>query len=97
MVFQRIGDYTWDFVDRVVQHLSPEVARHLTGINLVNEGRVDFDQLMNNLIAAGHADTRTAVYSVLNELLYGWIYEIKKEFSGELDGEVEEIIRALRG
>ncbi|HUF17997.1 MAG TPA: DUF4388 domain-containing protein [Thermoanaerobaculia bacterium] len=97
MVFQRIGDYTWDFVDRVVQHLSTDVSSHMTGINLVNEGRVDFDQLMNNLIAAGTHDARTAVYTVLNELLYGWIYEIKTEFAGELDAEVEEIIQSLKG
>jgi hypothetical protein len=97
MVFQRIGDYTWDFVDRVVQHLSPEVMPHLSGINLVNEGRVDFDQLMNNMIAAGVPDARTAVYSVMNELLYGWIYEIKKEFSGELDAETDRIVASLRG
>lgn len=97
LVFQRIGDYTWDFVDRVVQHLSPDVAAHLSGINLVNEGRVDFDQLMNNLIAAGTPDARNAIYTVLNELLYGWIYEIKSEFSGELDAEVDEIVRSLKG
>lgn len=97
LVFQRIGDYTWDFVDRVVQHLSTDVSSQLIGINLVNEGRVDFDQLMNNLIAAGTSDTRNAVYTVLNELLYGWILEIKKEFAGELDAEVEDIIRSLRG
>lgn len=96
MVFQRIGDYTWDFVDRVVQHLSPDVLPHLTGINLVNEGRVDFDQLMNNMIAAGTPDPRTAVYSVMNELLYGWIYEIKKEFGGELDAETDRIVQSLR-
>ena len=44
LVFQRIGDYTWDFVDRVVQHLSPSILPMLTGISLVNEGRIDFDQ-----------------------------------------------------
>lgn len=96
LVFQRIGDYTWDFVDRVVQHLSPEVFPYLSGINLVNEGRVDFDQLMNNLIASGSSDQRTVIYSVLNELLYGWIYEIKREFGDSLEPEVNVIIRSLK-
>ncbi|MEO8216253.1 MAG: DUF4388 domain-containing protein [Acidobacteriota bacterium] len=96
LVFQRIGDYTWDFVDRVVQHLSPSVMPLLGGINLVNEGRVDFDQLMNNLIASGESDPRTVMYGVLNELLYGWIYEIKTEFSGDMDARVNQVMRGLR-
>jgi len=95
LVFQRIGDYTWDFVDRVVQHVSPEVFPYLSGISLVNEGRVDFDQLMNNLIASGSSDQRTVVYTVLNELLYGWIYEIKREFDEALESDVNAIVRTL--
>jgi hypothetical protein len=97
LIFQKIGDYTWDFVDRVVQHISPDVRPHMSNINLVNEGRVDFDQLMNNLIAAGTPDPRNTIYTVLNELLYGWIYEIKREFGNGLDVEVNEIVRTLRG
>jgi hypothetical protein len=97
IVFQRIGDYTWDFVDRVVQHISPEVRPFLSGITLVNEGRIDFDQLMNNLISAGIKDERTTIYTVLNELLYGWVYEIKREFGSQLDLQVNQILRPLRG
>jgi hypothetical protein len=96
-VFQRIGDYTWDFVDRVVQHISDDARPHLSGITLVNEGRIDFDQLMNNLISAGVSDQKTAIYTVMNELLYGWIYEIKREFRNELDLEVNQVIRGLKG
>ena len=46
IVFQKIGDHIYDFTDRVVLHLSPEVLPYLSGINLMNEGRVDFDQLL---------------------------------------------------
>jgi hypothetical protein len=96
MLFQKIGDYTWDFVDRVVQHLSPEVRPLLSGITLVNEARVDFDQLMNNLIAAGVKNESETIYAVMNELLYGWVYEIKREFGSDLDLQVNQILRPLR-
>ncbi|HEV3484060.1 MAG TPA: DUF4388 domain-containing protein, partial [Vicinamibacterales bacterium] len=47
VVFQKIGDHVYDFMDRVVLHLSPETLPYLSGMNFVNEGRVDFDQLLN--------------------------------------------------
>jgi hypothetical protein len=51
-------------------------------MNMVNEARIDFDQLLNNLIASGSADQGAVVQSVLNELLYGWIVEIKRVVRG---------------
>lgn len=96
VVFQKIGDHIYDFTDRVVLHLSPEVLPYLSGINLMNEGRVDFDQLLNNLIASGSADKHPIVQSVLNELLYGWIYEIRTEFGDQLESQVAPIVNSLR-
>jgi hypothetical protein len=96
IVFQRIGDYVYDFLDRIVRHLSPEVMPYLSGVNLINESRVDFDQLLNNLIASGSEDRPGIITNVLNELLYGWVYEIKSEFSGELDPQINPILEGLR-
>lgn len=96
IVFQKIGDHIYDFTDRVVLHLSPEVLPYLSGVNLMNEGRVDFDQLLNNLIASGSADRRTIVHSVLSELLYGWVYEIRTEFGDRLEAQVGPVINSLR-
>lgn len=96
IVFQRISDHIYDFTDRVVLHLSPETLPYLSGINLTNEGRVDFDQLLNNLIASGSADKRAIVQSVLNELLYGWIYEIRTEFGDQLETQVAPVVDSLR-
>ncbi|MFP5246311.1 MAG: DUF4388 domain-containing protein, partial [Thermoanaerobaculia bacterium] len=53
IVFQKIGDHVYDFMDRVVLHLSPETLPYLSGMSFVNEGRLDFDQLLNNLYASG--------------------------------------------
>jgi len=96
MVFQKIGDHVYDFVDRVVLHLSPETLPYLSGMTLVNEARIDFDQLLNNLIASGSAHQASVVQNVLNELLYGWIYEIKSEFGGAMEGEVVKLVEGLR-
>lgn len=96
LVFQKVGDHVYDFMDRVVLHVSPETMPYLSGMNLVNEGRIDFDQLLNNLIASGSADQRAVVHNVLNELIYGWIYEIKSEFGTAMEGEVVKIAQTIK-
>lgn len=95
-VFQKVGDHVYDFMDRVVLHLSPETLPYLSGMNLVNEGRIDFDQLYNNVIASGTRDHGALVHDILNELLYGWIFEIRSEFGPDLEGEVVKLAKALR-
>lgn len=96
LVFQRIGDHTYDFVDRVALHVSPEMMPYLSGVNLINEGRVDYDQLLNNLYASGSSDHDRVIRAVLNELLLGWVVEIRREFRGELDAAIEAIVTPLR-
>lgn len=95
LVFQKIGDHVYDFTDRVVLHLSPETLPYLSGMNFVNEGRLDFDQLLNNLYASGSRDHGTIVHGVLKELLFGWVYEIKSEFGGGLEAEVNRLADSL--
>ena len=83
--------------DRVVmKHLSPEALPYLSGMNFVNEGRVDFDQLLNNLYASGSRDHETVVRNLLSELLTGWMYETRTEFAGALEGEVNKLAGSLR-
>ncbi|HSP35068.1 MAG TPA: DUF4388 domain-containing protein [Thermoanaerobaculia bacterium] len=96
IVFQKIGDHIYDFMDRVVLQLSPEVTPYLSGMNFVNEARIDFDQLLNNLIASGSTDRSTVIHNILNELLYGWIYEVRKEFGAAMESEVVRVADALR-
>lgn len=96
IVFQKVGDHVYDFMDRVVLHLSPETMPYMSGMNMVNEGRIDFDQLLNNTIASGSTDRSTIVTGVLNELLYGWIFEVRKEFGQAMESEVVKVTAALR-
>src|SRR5438105_8037489 len=92
LVYQKIGDHVYDFVDRVVLHLSPDTLPYLSGMNMVNEARIDFDQLLNNLIASGSAEQGAVVQNVLNELPYGWIYEIKSECGPPRGGETANVV-----
>lgn len=96
LVFQKIGDHIYDFMDRVVLQLSPETLPYLSGMNFVNEGRVDIDQLLNNIVASGSADRSMVILNILNELLYGWIYEIRSEFGPQYDMEVARIAESLK-
>jgi len=95
-VFQRIGDHIYDFTDRVILHMSADTMPYLSGMNLVNEARIDFDQLLNNLIASGSQDHAAVVQNVLNELLYGWIFEVKAEFGPAAEAEVVKLANRLK-
>lgn len=94
--FQKIGDHVYDFMDRVVTHLSPDMAPYLSGMTMVNEGRVDFDQILNNIFASGSTDHGAVVQQVLNELLYGWIVEVKREFGTGMEAEVVKLAESVR-
>jgi hypothetical protein len=97
LVFQKIGDHVYDFMDRVLLHLSPETMPYLSGMNMINEARVDFDQLLNNLISSGSENHTTVVHNVLNELLYGWILEVKSEFGGtSLEKDVVALVNQVK-
>lgn len=96
LVFQRIGDHVYDFTDRVVMHLSPDVLPYLSGMSFVNEGRIDFDQLINNLYASGSQEHGELVQRVLSELLYGWIYEVRSEFGPEAEGEAVRMAESVK-
>lgn len=96
LVFQKIGDSVYDFVDRVILQLSPGTLPYLSGMNMVNEARIDIDQLLNNLVSSGSTDHTVVVQNVLNELLYGWIVEVKREFGEATEKEVVALVNDLR-
>ena len=96
-VFQKIGDHVYDFVDRVVFQLGPENGRFIRGMSFVNEARIDFDQLVNNIYAAGEHDHSRVVGEVLDWLLDGWVTEVHAEFTGQpIADEVQRIAESVR-
>jgi hypothetical protein len=96
VVFGKIGDHVYDFMDRVLLHISPETMPYLSGMNFVNEGRLDFDQLLNNLYASGSRNHGAVVQSICDELLTGWMYEIRTEFGTALEPKIGAITGSLR-
>ncbi|HEX9161322.1 MAG TPA: DUF4388 domain-containing protein [Thermoanaerobaculia bacterium] len=96
IVFQKIGDHVYDFMDRVVLQLSPDTLPYLSGMNFVNEGRIDVDQLLNNLVASGSANQTQVIQNILDELMYGWIFEVRAEFGAPLEAEVARIAESLK-
>lgn len=96
VVFQQIGDHIYDFMDRVVRHVSPQMMPYLSGINFVNESRIDVDQLLDNIYASGSSDHTAVVHSVLSELLTGWLFEIRTEFGGELEAVAVALADSLK-
>ena len=96
IVFQKIGDHIYDFADRVALHLSPGTLPYLSGITFVNEARIDFDQLLTNLHASGSRDHMAVVQNVLDELLSGWLFEVKREFGAAMESEVLKVAATLR-
>ncbi|HXG59565.1 MAG TPA: DUF4388 domain-containing protein [Thermoanaerobaculia bacterium] len=96
LVFQRIGDHIYDFMDRVVLKVSPATMPYLSGMTLVNEGRIDFDQLYNNVFASGSNDPFAVIENILGELLAGWILEVRREFGPEMEKEVIRLAQRLK-
>ncbi|MFZ2491303.1 MAG: DUF4388 domain-containing protein, partial [Thermoanaerobaculia bacterium] len=96
IVFQKVGDHVFDFMDRVVLHLDADKLPYLNGMNFVNEGRIDCDQLLTNLYAAPAGDREAVVHTILNELLYGWMYEVRAEFGPEMESEIVKLTREMQ-
>jgi hypothetical protein len=95
-VFQRIGDYAYDFVDRVVTRVSPQNLKYLAGMSMVNEGRIDV-QLLTNLGPASAHEKRQIVQDVMNEILFGWVLEMRTEFGDAFDPEIAAAQERIRG
>lgn len=96
VVSGKIGDHIYDFMDRVLLHMSPETLPYLSGMNFVNEGRLDFDQLLNNLYASGSRNHGAVVQNICDELLTGWLYEIRTEFGDAMEPKIAAITGSLR-
>lgn len=90
-----IGDYVFDFTDRIIRHVAPDRLPFLSGISFTNEARVDYDQLSINLFASGLEDRRSVANDVLNQLLYGWIVETRQEFGKRLRDQIDELVAPI--
>ncbi len=76
--------------------MSPTTRPYLSVMNLVNEARVDFDQLLNNLSSSGSRNHPSIVHAVLGELLHGWVNGIRTEFGPDMEIEAARLTQGLR-
>lgn len=96
IVFGRIGEEIQDFLVDLVADLPPEMGRLLRGIDLTEGGRVDAARLEANLQAEKPADLELAAQEVLNELLYQWIFHVKKKFGAEVERDVTAALNSMK-
>jgi hypothetical protein len=80
---QKLGDGAGEFADGVVAEVSKQFSPLFEGIDLSSAARVDFDQLLANLGEKPHDTKKALLVEGLNELTYGLLLEIGRQFGKE--------------
>ena len=75
------------FTDRVMGEVAKQFPLLFESVELGTAGRVDFDQLLQNLGDKPHEAKKAVLVDGLNELTYGLLLEIGREF-GKSEQEV---------
>ncbi len=91
---EKLGDEAGEFADRIVAEVSKQCAPLFEGIELSSADRVDFEQLLANLGDRQHDAKRTILVDGLNELTYGLLLGIGRQFGKEEQERVSASIQA---
>lgn len=91
---EKLGDEAGEFADRIVAEVSKQCTPLFEGIDLSSAARVDFDQLLANLGDRPHDMKRTVLVDGLNELTYGLLLGIGREFGKEEQERISATIQA---
>jgi hypothetical protein len=89
----RLGDRAGEFADRIVAQVSEQHSELFEGIDLSSASRVDFDQLLANLGDRPHETKKSALVDGLNELTYGLLLEIGRQFGREEQDKISAMIQ----
>ena len=73
-------DNAIQFTDRVMGEVAKQFPLLFESVELGTAGRVDFDQLLQNLGDKPHEAKKAVLVDGLNELVYGLLLEIGREF-----------------
>jgi len=90
----KLGEKAGDFADRIVAQVSEQFSSLLEGIDLSSASRVDFDQLLANLGDKPHDAKRSALVDGLNELTYGLLLEIGRQFGKKEQEKISAMIQS---
>jgi hypothetical protein len=89
----RLGDRAGEFADRIVAQVSEQHSELFEGIDLSSASRVDFDQLLANLGDRPHEAKKSTLVDGLNELTYGLLLEIGRQFGREEQDKISAMIQ----
>ena len=85
-------DQTIEFTDRVMEEVAKQFPLLFESVELGSAGRVDFDQLLQNLGDKPHGAKKAVLVDGLNELIYGLLLQIGREFG---QGEQETVATSI--
>ena len=91
---EKLGDGAGEFADGIVGEVSKQCAPLFEGIDLSTAARVDFDQLLANLGDRPHDAKRTVLVDGLNELTYGLLLGIGRQFGKEEQERISAVLQA---
>jgi len=91
-----IGDEVFDFIRGLEEELDPSIKGRLEGMDFHNEGRIDYDLLYNSLVASGVNSIPQALQDILNEILYGWVFRIRKVYGDQYNPILDSVINSIR-
>lgn len=89
----KLGEGAGEFADKTVAQVSELFPVLFEGIELGSAGRVDFDQVLANLGDKSHEKKKAVLVEGLNELTYGLLHEIGREFGQE---DQERVVASIR-
>lgn len=85
-------DETIQFTDRVMEEVAKQFPLLFESVELGTAGRVDFDQLLQNLGDKPHEAKKAVLVDGLNELVYGLLLQIGRELG---KGEQETVATSI--
>jgi len=85
-------DETIQFTDRVMEEVAKQFPLLFESVELGTAGRVDFDQLLQNLGDKPHEAKKAVLVDGLNELIYGLLLQIGRELG---KGEQETVATSI--
>ena len=90
----RMGERAGELADRIVAHVSEQHSLLFEGIDLSSASRVDFDQLLANLGDRPHETKKSTLVDGLNELTYGLLLEIGRQFGKDEQEKISAMIQS---
>jgi hypothetical protein len=94
-VTERIGDLVDHFMDRALAVAVDRHAEVLAGAHLRNQGRVEYEQVLTNLVRHGPDERHRLARAALDDVLQVLLGLTAKELGPEEEGQLVELLEML--